>query len=95
METHRDAIFVFALCISFSLYFKLKSGIVGRICPQFLHNRAFCEESTKLTGCVDFDTSMNIRYGGISEINTESQKVEISDIFIYISITEKNVKISR
>ena len=24
---------------------------------------AFCEESTKLTGCVDFDTSTNIRYG--------------------------------
>ena len=54
-----------------------------------------CEESTKLTGCVNFDASMNIRYRGISEINTESQKVEISDIFIYISITEKNVKISR
>ena len=38
---------------------------------------------------------MNIRYGGISEINTGSQKFEISDILIYISITENNVKISR
>ena len=56
---------------------------------------AFCEESTKLTGCVDFDTSMNIRYGATCEIDTESQKFEISDILIYISITEKNVKISR
>ena len=47
---------------------------------------AFYEESTKLTGCVDFDTSMNIRYGATCEINTESQKFEISDILIYISI---------
>ena len=68
---------------------------MGRISAQCLHNCAFCEERTKLTGCVDFDTSMNIRYGGIFEINTESQKFEISDIFIYISITEKNVKISK
>jgi hypothetical protein len=30
---------------------------------------AFCEETTILTGCVDFDTIMNIRYGGICEIN--------------------------
>ena len=57
---------------------------------------AFCEESTKLTGCVDFDTSMNIRYGATCEINMESQKFEISDILIYISVTEKKkVKISR
>ena len=27
-----------------------------------LHNCAVSEESTILTGCVDFDTSMNIRY---------------------------------
>ena len=38
---------------------------------------------------------MNIRYGVTCEINTESQKFEISDICIYISITEKKVKISR
>ena len=37
---------------------------------------------------------MNIRYGATCEINTESQKFEISDILIYISITEKNVEIS-
>ena len=37
---------------------------------------------------------MNIRYGATCEINTESQKFEISDISIYISITEKNVEIS-
>ena len=35
---------------------------------QFLYNRAFCEESTILTGCVDFYTNMNIRYRGICEI---------------------------
>ena len=33
---------------------------------------------------------MNIRYGSTCEINTESQKFEISDILIYISITEKS-----
>ena len=37
-----------------------------------LHNCAVSEESTILTGCVDFDTSMNIRYGGIREINADS-----------------------
>ena len=34
----------------------------------------FCEESAKMTGCVDLDTSMSIRYGGIFEINAESNK---------------------
>ena len=29
-----------------------------------------------LTECVDFYTSMNIRYRGICEINPESQKIE-------------------
>ena len=43
---------------------------------------AFCEESTILTVCVDFDTSMNIRYGGICEINANSQKFGISDILL-------------
>jgi hypothetical protein len=38
------------------------------------------KESTILTGCVDFDTSMNIRYRGIYEINANSQKFGISDI---------------
>ena len=38
---------------------------------------------------------MHIRYGATCEINAESQKFEISDILIYISITEKNVKVSR
>ena len=37
---------------------------------------------------------MNIRYGATCKINTESQKFEVSDILIYISITEKNVEIS-
>ena len=57
-------------------------NIVGRISEQFVHNRAFCEESTILTGCVDFYTSMNIRYKGICEIKLESQKNRISDILI-------------
>ena len=54
--------------------------IVQRICKSIVH--AFCEESTKLTGCVDFDPSMNIRYGATCEINAESQKFEISDILV-------------
>ena len=54
--------------------------IVERICKSI--NCAFCDENTKLTGCVDFDTSMNIRYGATCEINTKSQKFEISDILI-------------
>ena len=37
---------------------------------------------------------MNIRCEATCEINMESQKFEISDILIYISITEKNVEIS-
>ena len=41
---------------------------------------SFCKESTKITGWVHFDTSMNIRYAGMCEINAESQKVKISDI---------------
>ena len=32
---------------------------------------------------------MNIRYGATCEINTDTQKFEISQILIYISITEK------
>jgi hypothetical protein len=43
---------------------------------------AFCEESTILTGWVDFGASMNIRYGGIREINAKSQKFGISDILL-------------
>ena len=35
---------------------------------------AFYEESTKLTVCEDFDTSMKIRYGAICEINAKSKK---------------------
>ena len=42
---------------------------MGRMSAQFLHNRAFCKESTTSTECVDFYTSMNTRYGAISEIN--------------------------
>ena len=42
----------------------------------------FVKKCTKLTGCVHFDTSMNIRYAGICEINTESQKYKISDILM-------------
>ena len=42
---------------------------MGRMSAHFLHNRAFCKESTTLTECVDFYTSMNTRYGAIDEIN--------------------------
>ena len=41
-----------------------------------------CTISTILTECVEFYTSMNIRYGAICEINAESQKITISDILI-------------
>ena len=34
-------------------------------------HRAFCEETIKLTGRLDFDTSMNISQGGICKINAE------------------------
>ena len=44
---------------------------------------AFYEESTILTECADFDTSMNIKYGGICEINANSKKF---GIFYYKSI---------
>ena len=49
---------------------------------NMLKHCAFCEESPKLTGCVDIDTSMNIRYRATCEIDTESEKFEISDILI-------------
>jgi hypothetical protein len=58
--------------------------IVGRIRSQFCSNCAVSEESTILTVfyyvCLDFDTSMNIRYGGICEINADiliAKKFEI------------------
>ena len=51
---------------------------MGRISEQLVHNRAFCEESTIFTGCVDFYTSMKIRYKAICEINPESQKNRIN-----------------
>ena len=50
--------------------------IVGRISAQFLHNRAFCEESTILTGCEDFCRSMNIRYGAICDLTLKAKKIE-------------------
>ena len=65
-----------------NMIFNESLPVVGRISEQFLNNRAFCEESTILTGCVDFYTSMNIRYRGICEINPESQENRISDILI-------------
>ena len=48
--------------------------IVGRISAQFCNNWAVSEESTILqtVSYADFDTSMNIRYGGICEINADS-----------------------
>ena len=46
--------------------------IVGRISAQFLHNSVYWEESTVLTECLNFYTSINIRYGGIFEKNAES-----------------------
>ena len=50
----------------------------------------------QLTGYVEFDKSINIRYAAICEIDTESQKFKISIILIYISIAEKNLnKLSR
>ena len=65
--------FFIAYLIRVAISFKnLLIVLVGRISEQFLHNRAFCEESTILTGCADFYTSMNIRYRGICEINPES-----------------------
>ena len=74
------------LKVSIQIVFLSLSGslfqIVGRISTQFLHNRAFCEESTILTECVDFCRSMNIRYGAICEIDAESQKIRISHILI-------------
>ena len=60
------------------------------ISAQFLHNCAFCEENTMLTGSVDLYISMNIKYGAICENNAESQKMRISDILIQIYITYKN-----
>ena len=53
-----------------------------RISVQFLRNRAFCDESTILTECIEFYTSVNIRYEGMGEINPESKKNGISDISI-------------
>ena len=32
--------------------------LMGRISARFLHNRAFCEENTTLTECLDFYTSI-------------------------------------
>jgi hypothetical protein len=52
---------------------------VGRISESI---GAFCEESAILTGCVDFGTSMNIKYGGICEINANSEKFGISGILL-------------
>ena len=63
---------------------------------QFLHKSSFCKESTTSTECVDFYTSMNTRFGAISEIN--AAKNRISDILILLinfTITDKNPKISR
>ena len=62
--------------------------IVEWICKSILD---CVKKAQKLTECVDLDTSMNTRYGGICEIKAkrESQKFRISDILIEISITKK------
>jgi hypothetical protein len=46
--------------------------LVGWISANFAIIVQYSEESTILTVCVDFDTSMNIRYGGICELNADS-----------------------
>ena len=43
-----------------------------------------------MTGCVDFDASMSIRYESICETNAESQKFEIAKISVKISELRKN-----
>ena len=55
---------------------------------QFLHNRAFCKESTTSAGCVDFYTSMNTRYGAIREINAASKKNKIY-LFSFVETLRK------
>ena len=60
---------------------RLDEHSVVDISAQFLHNRAFPEESTIFTECADFYASMNIRYGFICEINAEGTK-RISNILI-------------
>ena len=51
--------------IGFKLLWCPSFFIVGRISAQFCNNCAVSEESTV---CVYFDTSINIRHGGICEI---------------------------
>ena len=58
--------------------------VVGRINAQFLHNRAFCEECIIMTRCVDFYTSMNIKYRGIYEINLGSQKNRMTFLYKFL-----------
>ena len=70
---------------------------MGQMSAQFLHNRAFCKESTTSTECVDFYTSMNTRYGALREINAASIN-RISDILILLinfTITDNNLNIPR
>jgi hypothetical protein len=45
-------------------------------------NCAFCEESPVFPRNTDFDITMNIRYGGISEINADDLKFGFSYIFL-------------
>ena len=74
------SVLVFRSVVSTPFY--ISHLIVERISAPFLHNRAFCEESTTLTECIDVYTSMNIKYGAICQINAESKKIKISDILI-------------
>jgi hypothetical protein len=71
--------------------------VVGRISAQFCNNCAVSEESTILTVCVDFDTSRNIRHGGICEIMvisvnfTDVLSCEQAFIQVYLGVSYKRL----
>ena len=56
----------------------LMHQLVRRLKGRKHHNCSFCDKRTIFTGSSPFNMTIHIRYGGISEINPDSRKFQIS-----------------
>ena len=59
----------------------LKPEIVVRICADFTPNCSFLVTSTKLSGMIDFDVAVNIRYWAKLKIGANGQNFCVSLFF--------------
>ena len=64
-----------------SFFYSMTFRIVVRICADFTPNCSFSVTSTKLSGMIDFNVAVNIRYGAQGKIGANGQNFCVSLFF--------------